>query len=174
MVCIHIWYIIQLYLYLSTCLTSDRPTHESIDLLNYLLSIPYLSLSIYLSTSYIPIYLCVELDTFMLRNGWSAWDIFPWHVTGLRRLLTPCFSSLPQAIKLPAGLHIDIHNSDALCPCRFTSQFKQETKVNTLEGYCIHTDNVGNCAVCSKEPRNSMTCQYCAGHHESSLPRATC
>ena len=43
-------------------------------------------------------------------------------VRGRQRPSPSYYSSLCQAMKLLAGLHIDIHNSDALRPCGFTNQ----------------------------------------------------
>ena len=99
-------------------------------------------------------------------------------VRGRQRPNPSCYSTLCQAMKLLAGLHIDIQDSDALRPCGLNKllQSNKTKSSHYIEGYCIHTDNMGHHPVCSKEPRNlmTMTCQYSAGRNESSLPRATC
>ena len=126
------------------------------------------------------IYLCVELETFVPGDGWTAWGVFPWHFNGLRRLLIPCCSSLCQAIKYKTSCRSPRWHTQLGCAAPMwiykLIQSNKPKSSHYIEGYCIHTDNMGHHPVCSKEPRNSMTmtCQYSAGRNESSLPRATC
>ena len=92
------------------------------------------------------IYLCVELETFVPGDGWTAWGVFPWHFNGLRRLLIPCCSSLCQAIEYKTSCRSPRWHTQLGCaaPMWIHKPFQSNKPKSShyIEGYCIHTDNM--------------------------------